>query len=616
MPSLETIENKKAQVTFFIILAIVVVAAALLLTFFVFKAPMKIPPAAQEAESYFVECVKLKAEEMLTTAGMQGGWLYLPPFEAGSDFMPFSNYFNFLGLQIPYWFYISGNNIQKQQVPTKKQIEDQLNLALEEKIQECKDRMPGEVTFSGTPKVKTELKRSTMALEISWPMQIEKQDTKVTIEKHNTEIKTSFYSLFEDAKAIFEKENSTFFLENYSIDVLNLYAPTTRVEISCAPKMWSKQQVTSEIKEALASNIPMIKFKGNYYKIARKENEYFVVDLPVNNQINIFYSKNWPTKIDIWPTENDMLKAYPIGKQSGLDILGFCFLTYHFVYDLDFPVLIQVSQGNELFQFPVLVVIDKNVARKAETEESTLPSLEICNTKVQTATVFTFNQDSMPIEADIYFTCLDQQCYIGKTSLQEGKARLTEKFPECVNALLTAKSAGYEDTSVVISSNEPFIENIFLDKVYTLGLELELQANEKAIITFESENKKFSVFYPEQKEINLSEGTYNITAHLFKEATLNLESQSGEKCITLPSGGLGLPFVPKEECFELEIPGQSLTEVIFGGGYSIKNFNKQELKSSNKIKIVPQRFPVPTTIEKLAEIYDLIEISELQINLR
>ena len=43
----------------------------------------------------------------------------IPEYEAGSEYMPFSSQLDFLGNPIPYWYYVSGNNIQREQVPSK-----------------------------------------------------------------------------------------------------------------------------------------------------------------------------------------------------------------------------------------------------------------------------------------------------------------------------------------------------------------------------------------------------------------------------------------------------------------------------------------------------------------
>ncbi|MCS7134434.1 MAG: hypothetical protein NZ889_01070 [Candidatus Pacearchaeota archaeon] len=607
--------KKKAQISIFVIIAIIIIALALFLNFFVFKEKERRLPEAEKAEIAFSQCAALILKEGIKLLGFHGGWIYPPEFETGSEYMPFSNYFFFLGTQIPYWYYISGNKIEKWQIVSKDEIEKQLAIFVKEKIEECKPQIENvEISFHGMPETNVKIYERYISLEISWPMQITKNDRTLIIEKHKTNVKSNLNKLYHDALKIFEAENSTFFLENYSIDILNLYAPTTRIELECTPKAWTKDKVFDDIKNALEANIPMIKFKGNYYKLKKNEHKYFVVDLLVESKVNLLYSKEWPTKIDIWPSENGFLKTYPIGNQPGLGTLGFCINTYHFVYDLAFPVLFQIYEGEEIFQFPVIVYIEKNRARKAETEKVPSFPFEICKSKTQTGTVFTYDQNSVPVEAEIFFKCFDQVCRIGRTTLQEGKARLTEKFPECINGLLIARAEGFEDALALVSSNEPFVQNMFLEKSHELEVELELQANERAIINFQND-KKISVFYPDQRKVSITPKTYNLSVLLFKETSLNLEKQKGEKCITLPSGGLGIPFAPRRECIEIEIPETLITEAPFGGGSSVIYFSEQELNKAKKLKIKAERFFVPSNLEELTQIYELIEWAKLNITL-
>jgi len=617
MLSLNSIRSKKAQLTIFIIIAIVIVALVLLI--FVFrKVPSLNIVSTNEAENAFRDCVSIETQNTLKTMSLQGGWVHQPTFEPGSDYMPFSNYFHFLGIQIPYWFYISGNNIQKIQMPTKEDMENQLSRELEQKIISCKPDLPNyNITFQGNPKINSTIRNTLIQIKINWPMQIQKQgsDSISLKESQNIKIKSNFGSLYLDALRIFSTENSTLFLENYSLDVINLYAPTTRIEFSCAPKTWKKQEVETDVKDALASNIPMIKFKGNYYSIKNKEEKYFIVNVPVNNQINLLYSTDWPTRFDVWPSENDVLIANPVGTQQGLGFLGFCYVAYHFVYDLSFPVLIQVSNGNEILQFPVIVSIDKNQPRQANnSEESPLITQDVCNPKTQDVTISTYDQNSNPVEAEIYYGCFEQSCYIGKTEISKGLSQINTKLPVCLNGILTAKNPDYEDYFEIISSNEPFSANIFMNKLYEKELQIDLQPDEKAMITFDSGLNKKTIFYPEQKTVELSAQEYNVTAMLFKTTDIKISSQTGEKCVTIP--GAFSSIFNQNQCFDITTPEQTLTDVVFGGGLGIIYFSEDDLLSKNTLTIVPEKFEIPTTIEAIANIYSLLETAELKIDLK
>ena len=51
--------------------------------------------------------------------------------------MPFSSQLDFLGTPVPYWYYVSSNNVQKEQVPSKAEMNSQLEQFIEEKIRNC-----------------------------------------------------------------------------------------------------------------------------------------------------------------------------------------------------------------------------------------------------------------------------------------------------------------------------------------------------------------------------------------------------------------------------------------------------------------------------------------------
>ena len=270
MSSLKTLKSKKGQVTIFIIIAIIIIAAVLLFLFLSGTFTKGLFPEAKEAQQKFLGCVELKTRNALSIAGMQAGYLELPSFEAGSSYMPFSNYFNFIGSKVPYWFYVSGNGIANKQMPSQSEIEKQISEWLEEEISDCIPNIEStDMIFEGNPSVTTSITDNSVNLEIYFPLKVTKGESTSIIEKHSTSVKTKFGSLYSDAKKIFDSENTELFLEEYSIDFLNLYVPTTKFELSCAPKIWQVSEVENNLKDALSANVPMIKFKGSYYSLSK-----------------------------------------------------------------------------------------------------------------------------------------------------------------------------------------------------------------------------------------------------------------------------------------------------------------------------------------------------------
>ena len=107
-------KNKSGQVTIFIIIAILLVAGVVAYFFLrgsLIKTP--IPENVQPIYTSFLSCLEDDTSTGISILQSQGGYIFLPEFEPGSRYMPFSSQLNFLGNPIPYWYYVSGNNIQR-----------------------------------------------------------------------------------------------------------------------------------------------------------------------------------------------------------------------------------------------------------------------------------------------------------------------------------------------------------------------------------------------------------------------------------------------------------------------------------------------------------------------
>lgn len=608
-------QRKKAQVTIFIIIAIILVAAALF-SYLIFVArPSTIPTKLQPVENYYLDCIEEKTKETVAIAGMQGGYLEMPEFEPGSDYKQFTNYYMFLGSAIPYWYYITGNNMQKEQVPTKEEIEKQISNYLKKEIEECSlEHFQNEgyiIEESLISSVTTSIKDNSIEIIVNKQIIIEFGEIKATITNHKSILKSNFGSLYEQALDIYNFEKQSAFLENYTIDTLYLNAPVTGLEITCAPKIWFKDELRRELKNAITANLGQVKLKGTYYQLASSQNKYFVVDTGKTISENVNFLATEPYRIEIWPSEDNILMADPIGFQPGLSLMGFCYVPYHFVYDIDFPVLIQLSRDTDIFQFPVAIVIDKTVPRKAETGETGELNINICNYKGAIGTVYTYDQNNNPLEASISFKCFNQVCPISTTKESDGKAYTTSRFPQCLNGFIIAEAPGYAKTKAQISSNEPFTTSIYLTQLKEFKINMDLAVGESAIITFSSEDHCTTLFYPTQSKVELTATTYQVTAQLFKEKTMTLQSGTTEHCVKVPDW-LGIMH---EECYDLELPQQQLTNVIFGGGTSEFAPTPQEINLATQLNINIPRIDVPNNIQDLQDVYSTIAASELDLTL-
>ncbi len=620
-------EVKKAQISFFVIIAILLIAGISIL--FITKPFSKVSTKLQPVEAHLLDCISNLAEEGAVILGEQGGYIKPPEFEQGSEYMPFGSQINYFGSILPHWFYISGNNIKKTQIPSIKDMESQLSEYVSENIAECSfdDFADYLVMSEDKTEIKTRISDKKISLEVYHPVIISYKDgTSKRITKHSSVTSSNLGYLYKKASEVYNAEQEKTFLEQYAIDTLSLNAPTTGAEVTCSPKTWNSDEIKTRVKDALRDNIRTIKLKGDYYSLGEKEKKYFVYDLgkDIDEQVIFFYSPEFPTRFEIEPEENGLMSAMPVGIQEGFEMLGFCYVPYHFVYSIAFPVITQIiDDSGTLFQFSTIAVIDKNKPKEAEINE-TFDEFEsaLCEDerKIETLAVTTHDPSNNPVISEISFKCLSTQCSIGSTEIKGHEAVLEEKIPQCINGLIIASAEGYSTTKQEVSTNNPAVIDLTLYPLYKLDINLgieELKENEKVFLSFTTDDYTTSAVYPEQKTVNLKDGIYDIKARLFREGEIKLGKETTEKCIKVPETGIkGILGMKREECYDIEIPEQTLTEVLAGGGKTKLELSDYELSASKEISINIPEFKVPKNVEDMQSIYVLSETSELYVLLK
>jgi hypothetical protein len=621
-------KSKLSQITLFVILALVFISV-IVLFFYLRGVPLtsNIPKEIDPVYTYYLSCIESQGELALNIMGQQGGYIEKSEFSAGSEYMPFSNELDFLGNGVPYWYYISGNGIVKEQIPTKAKMQSELNNFLDKRLNECDFSSFEEKGFNislGEAKVSTDIEDNLVTVNVDQDLTIKSENSTWTKNTHSKKVSSRLGEFYNTAKKIYDDEKKTMFLENYGVDILRLYAPVDGSEVGCSPKIWEETNIRNDLINALEANTPAIKIKGNYYTLNNPDNKYFVHDIgeTVNTNINFMYSKEWPTKMEVWPSEDGILRADPVGLQEGMGMLGFCYTTYHFVYDLAYPVMIQVYSGDELFQFPVVIFINKNKPRVPLDTEG-LPDFvpELCDKKNKEMTVYTYNMNSEPIEAQIKFKCFDTSCNIGETKLSEDSsaAVLTDKFPQCVNGFVIASADGYEKGESQITSLDESEAEIYLKKLYPLQLVVTKTGRSVnyALVSITKNNKTTTINYPTQNQINLTEGQYEIKVYVYDNSSLNVQGGKTQKCVKVPKSGImGLFGSEEEKCFDIEIPNQVISNAVSGGGtedYYIGETGEEGLIGARQITINTPDFGKPTSLESLEKNYNSVDVSNLDV---
>jgi len=524
----------------------------------------------------------------------------IPKFEAGSAYMPFSSQLNFLGQPVPYWMYVSGNNLLKESVPTKQDMERELENYVGSRLEDCDFsdfESRGYDIYVGNGTVVAKINDLSVDFKINNKITIFKNNKSVVVDNQDFSVKSKLGKFYGMAIGVYNYEKSNMFLEKYALDVMRLYAPVDGTALSCAPKVFVESKVKKDIVNGLASNIPSIKLKGDYYDLSSSVMKYFVTNtnMNVDENVNFMYMPSWPTTIRMYG--NKVVK--PVGMQPGMAIMGFCYVPYHFVYDIDFPVLVQFYDDDEIFQFPISVVISKNQARNAlpTTAGATIES-KVCEFKNQNVSVHTYDADLNPIDAQIQFKCLNSMCNIGETKTYHNDSFLNGQFPQCVNGFIIASAKGYADSNYQISTNNENVADIILSKEYNLSL--SLPNVRRALVTFSSDDFSATVVYPEMKSVELIEGYYNVSVYAYDNSSLVFPATTKRKCVNIPKGGLsGLFGAETEKCYTINMPEMNIDFAVVGGGKNREYITSDDLKNSNKLNIDVPLFGLPKNLQEL-----------------
>lgn len=611
----------KGQLTIFIILAIIIILG--IIGYFFLSStftPSVVPTEFEPIYNAILQCIQDKTETGIDILETQGGYIELPAFEPGSGYSPFGSQLDFAGNPIPYWYYVSGNNIAKEQIPSRSFMEEELGNYIEKNLKDCYYGEYYEQGFEinqGNPNVKTIIREKSVDVEVEMNLGITKSGESVYIKSFNKEIDSELGALYEAARNVYDYEQRNLFLEEYALDVLHLYAPVDGAEITCSPMVWNAEEIFANLRNALEANTNALKTQRGEYTLNEDIDKYFVLDFDAGKNVRFLSSANWSMAFEVAPVDGAILIANPAGPQQAMGIIGLCYVAYHFVYDVKYPVLIQVYEGDEIFQFPMAVIIDNNQPRESlKTSAVEYEDEQFCEYPTTPFEIETYDLHGNPVEAEISYECFGEKCEIGKT--KDGS--LKALFPQCVNGYLTATAEGYTDKKQMQTIMEEGETNIYLNKLYEVKVDLEIDGkstNSYALITFVSNSLSKTIVYPETKTVNLSEGQYEISVYIYKNSSLNLQGYSKEQCVEVPQEGLGALFgLTKEKCFNVDIPNSVVSNALVGGGQNEHYILENTLANSRTIEINAESLKTPKTIEELQQNYIDFENKGLDIRLK
>ncbi len=594
--------SKRGQVTVFIILGIILVASGIVLYVtqdYLFasdwqRARMEslvVPNQVQPLQAYVSSCIQDLGYKAVSLLGQQSGYLNLPPSTVEiSELNLFSNALSFgPGVTIPYWYYQTPNTVDTVAVPTLFSMAEDIALYIDEHLLACVQAYEDEhLQLDFVPSSTTvEITDEEVLFSVEFPFTVTSETLTFTFDSFYEQIDVPLGNLFSLAYQIFDFANSNLFFEEMTFDMMALYdeVPLSGSSTDCIAPVWITSQVKEDFKTILTHNIPRYVVQGSQDSTNDLEYETLAVgDFDPLVSVNFLYSKNWPFSMDVIP-DREILKGQSLssnlGELRGVVESFVCYSTYHFVYDVKYPLVILLHKEDYTFQFAMQVILDNNEPRKNLNLGEVIPEkpVDFCKHRFNPLSIFTVDaKNGNPLEGvDVTYKCINSQCSIGQTTLEEGQAYLTEKFPFCVNGFAVGTKNGYHRAKMEVSSNEEGSATLLLEPYRSLDVSVllqrsgsgDLQEGEKVYLNLVEGDQEFSSFvvYPDQKTITLIPGTYKAELFSFSEHPqgLSLEGRSFEQCFKVPKKGVGgILGQSEQKCVQVDIPGTTLNTVLTG----------------------------------------------------
>ncbi|MFH1641926.1 MAG: hypothetical protein ABIC04_03420 [Nanoarchaeota archaeon] len=497
---------KRGQITIFIIMGLVIMLAVSYFIFIREKSIIQleqINPELLPVQSFIETCIINTGKEGLTTLGLNGGYIYFPPYiEENPD--SYISRSPTPELKNPYWWF---DGISR--VPTKEFMQDQISRYVTENLPECLNSFDVfsnkyEVIEHGDMGTITEIGNSMESLvkiETMYPLEIKDKFNKTLaeIDRFRVEVPVRLNAAHTLARRIMESENAGGFMEKKVIDLIAMdddIPDTGGPKFQCNKLQWQVEPIKNKLKMLMTENFPYIKIRGSnftpdryvplpdiapwaslpetynasYYwhhyiwEVGDEDYSNMKVGFTYDN-----YELEWLNDFYIRPNNYPIIES---NSQRGNQMLSFfCMHIWHFTYDVKFPVKVTIvdqdTRKNDEFSFIFAFQgsIDHNEPRRdtfAITDYQTSNIIrddEFCSSELDnTMRFYAIENTTTGYElkgVNLSFVCGRYECPLGLTTpdySMYGTPYWQGVMPRCTLGILRAKKEGYADSQRFISS--------------------------------------------------------------------------------------------------------------------------------------------------------------------
>jgi len=407
-------KQKNSQVTLFIIIGIVsIIVVVALLTLFKPNFFNSLTHGNGDAISNVVQqCLKSSAKNGINILELQGGHIYLGPLS------PYQ-YIN-LGFKIPIWDPNMVPTLDGMNNELTKYVQNNTLGCIYSNIQSLQDKYNISINASKF-KVNLQINNNNVIINAILPIKFNEKGSngKNYIDDFSVKIdNVKLKSMSELAKAIYNKEEATQFLENLVIEQImddsdyssKTSMPSEGMEFSCAKRVWTYPQLMFNLINLNNNNFRYLSFEGTYQpKVPKADTGYYnnkayynafyripLENLPPNAN-EMVVSENIPVSanpsnflksvltyfktFEVIPNDGGVVTSMTMDTSKFMKLpFGFaipipCIQYYHHLYNLNYPILFKIRdlKTGTFFEFPLRVNIHRSLPAKVSSVISLIP---------------------------------------------------------------------------------------------------------------------------------------------------------------------------------------------------------------------------------------------------
>lgn len=591
------IRQKKAQVTWFIILGIILVLA-IAVVLFIQQQNTKIDPAERidipyrqtPIYTYTEECIEKSTAKGLDIMGVQGGYIDIPAgrptleaYDPEGRHVVSEDRIKAVEKKdsansIPYW--ITRNFAD---IPSLEDLEEGLEEFIEQDTLACIDgfkafKEQGYEIEYGDIEADVSFGKDTN-VDVMFPITAKKQET-IDIERFVIRAPVNFRLLYETAYSIAEEEFTFGFIEESTNNLISLYSgvdekklpPTaaTITNLDCDYKTWDEEDTRNLMKAVLDKGISYIKVAGTEFIQPKKGIlESFVFDTGLAGsgglKAEFDYDPGWDLlEFDIKPGEGPGI-ANPdrIAATNVPMVPQICSFEYNYKYDLEYPVLLTISDQNSKkisptgayqgggysLNVPLWIFICGNQVRECTGKPAYLDNLVLNQTFAKEAgyvdTLFCdekqrisktidikVSSENSPLEGvDVHYYCGEESnnnCYIGSTG---NDGTISARFPLCVNGRIRLWKKGYAEKLEILTTTGDEKDLAYdLEKKKTLNSDVRIIRLSDFIRAYKSGTPVSGYASPvnEKEKVILSLEGAGSLSRMYPGVETNISISSGE----------------------------------------------------------------------------------------